>query len=179
VKSLTRRGKARRRLNKMKEALEDFNAVDKIEPNNKEILDDIRMLKNKINAIKEEQMKKMVLMAPMNNKKNSIKVQVMDYDPEKQANNLHKAPNKSDKREANQRPSQQTFSDQQKPPKEIKIDEIKVRSLSHSQLKTGQISSISKKLKEKSSTTIIVTRIQRITFLLQITENIWCILGWT
>ena len=61
VKSLNRRGKARKRLNKYKEALADFYAADRIETNNSEILAEIRVIKSKINTITDEQKKKMVI----------------------------------------------------------------------------------------------------------------------
>jgi len=60
VKSLVRRGQARRRLERHKESLRDYEAAAEIEPENKEIKDEIAIAKKKINTIKEEQKKKMV-----------------------------------------------------------------------------------------------------------------------
>jgi hypothetical protein len=81
VKTLNRRGKARRRLEKLKEALVDFNAAKAIEPDNQEILDEIKIITNKINTIKDAQRKRMVLPHPTYSEE-KIRVKVKDFDPE-------------------------------------------------------------------------------------------------
>lgn len=60
VKSLVRRGNARKRLEKYKAALKDFEKATEVEPENKEIQEEIRLVKKKLETIKEEQKKKMV-----------------------------------------------------------------------------------------------------------------------
>ncbi len=60
VKSLVRRGQARRRLEKHKEALKDFETAKEVEPENKDILEEIKTTTRRLSAIKEEQKKKMV-----------------------------------------------------------------------------------------------------------------------
>jgi len=60
VKSLVRRGTARRKLEKHREALKDFQKAGEVEPENKEIQEEIRTTLKRINTIKEEQKKKMV-----------------------------------------------------------------------------------------------------------------------
>jgi len=60
VKSLVRRGQARRKLEKHKEALKDFQKANEVEPENKEIQEEIKTTFKRINTIKEERKKKMV-----------------------------------------------------------------------------------------------------------------------
>jgi len=84
VKSLVRRGQARRKLERHKESLRDYEAAAEIEPENKEIKDEIAIAKKKINTIKEEQKKKMLLPVSITEKAR-MTVRVEDFDPEKPA----------------------------------------------------------------------------------------------
>jgi len=82
VKSLVRRGTARRRLERHRESLRDFEAAAEIEPENKEIKGEIELGKKKINTIKEEQKKKMLLPVSITEKPKTT-IRVEDFDSEK------------------------------------------------------------------------------------------------
>ena len=63
VKSLVRRGQAKRRLEKFKEALRDYKNALEVEPNNKEIQEEIRVITKKIANTKDERKKNLVLVS--------------------------------------------------------------------------------------------------------------------
>ena len=81
VKSLVRRSKARRRLLKYKAALEDIEKADKLQPNDKDIQEEYKILKAKLKSIKEERLKKMVL-PYMDPNKAKTRVSVKDIHPD-------------------------------------------------------------------------------------------------
>jgi Tfp pilus assembly protein PilF len=60
LKALIRRGRAKHKLNKLKEALKDFEEAEKIEKENKEVLEEIAVIKRKMKNTKTEQKEKMV-----------------------------------------------------------------------------------------------------------------------
>jgi tetratricopeptide (TPR) repeat protein len=60
LKALIRRGRAKHKLNKLKEALNDFEIAGNIEKDNKEVIDEITIIKKKMEKIKKEQKEKMV-----------------------------------------------------------------------------------------------------------------------
>jgi len=78
-----------------------------IEPDNKEILEEIRGLTAKINSIKDAQMKKMVLQHPSYDK-DKIRVKVEDYDPEKSNSKAKEDTNSSAKQRDVDQDKQQT-----------------------------------------------------------------------
>jgi stress-induced-phosphoprotein 1 len=60
IKALIRRGRAKHKLNKLKEALSDFETAREIEKDNKEVTDEIAIIKKKMEKLKKEQKEKMV-----------------------------------------------------------------------------------------------------------------------